>query len=95
MCSPGSPSLHHLNQPQAGGVSRHANADLDVCITRGEQTAAALEANLTSLESKLDELLASLDIPDLEKTSTPAHDGHQSAEDTKGAVDGGKEKDGA
>ncbi|ROW01487.1 hypothetical protein VSDG_02262 [Cytospora chrysosperma] len=28
-------------------------------LARGEQTAAALEANLTSLESKLDELLAS------------------------------------
>ncbi|KUI65791.1 hypothetical protein VM1G_11372 [Cytospora mali] len=28
-------------------------------LARGEQTASALEANLTSLESKLDELLAS------------------------------------
>ncbi|KAK3341650.1 hypothetical protein B0T25DRAFT_348437 [Lasiosphaeria hispida] len=32
-------------------------------LARGEQTAAALEQNLTSLESKLDELLASLDVP--------------------------------
>lgn len=32
-------------------------------ILRGEQTAAALEANLTSLESKLDELLASFEAP--------------------------------
>ncbi|KAI1253074.1 hypothetical protein MGN70_005282 [Eutypa lata] len=30
-------------------------------ITRGEQHAAALEANLTSLESKLDALLASIE----------------------------------
>lgn len=30
-------------------------------LARGEQTASALEANLTALESKLDELLASFE----------------------------------
>ncbi|KAK3335593.1 hypothetical protein B0T19DRAFT_13317 [Cercophora scortea] len=47
-------------------------------LARGETTAAALEANLTSLENKLDEILASLmDDPDFEESSAPKQNGHE------------------
>ncbi|KAK3328959.1 hypothetical protein B0H66DRAFT_8829 [Apodospora peruviana] len=50
---------------------------------RGEQTANALEANLTNLHSKLDALLSELGVPALEDeeeaSASPEHDGnHQS-----------------
>jgi hypothetical protein len=38
--------------------------------TRGEQTAQALEANLTSLELKLDDLLASFDEAEWQKVES-------------------------
>ena len=42
---------------------------------RGEQTATALETNLSSLESKLDELLASFGVlADDEESKQPARD---------------------
>lgn len=50
------------------------------CVTtfhRGEQTATALEANLTSLESRLDELLASLGIPPEALDEEPATQNQQ------------------
>ncbi|KAK4168529.1 hypothetical protein QBC43DRAFT_309023 [Cladorrhinum sp. PSN259] len=51
-------------------------------LARGEQTATALEANLTSLESKLDELLASFGI--LPEDGDEEHE----ADQKKTAVDG-------
>lgn len=41
--------------------SQEGEQKLTSVPNRGEQTAAALEANLSALESKLDEMLASLD----------------------------------
>jgi hypothetical protein len=38
-----------------------ANTDKLRCISRGEKTAQALESNLTSLEKKIDDLLASFE----------------------------------
>ena len=46
-------------------------------MNRGEQAAAALEANLTSLESKLDELLASFDVPADEESVQQPNDTHE------------------
>ncbi|KAK4464834.1 hypothetical protein QBC42DRAFT_262407 [Cladorrhinum samala] len=44
-------------------------------LARGEQTATALETNLSSLESKLDELLASFGVlADDEESKQPARD---------------------
>jgi hypothetical protein len=57
---------------------------------RGEQTASALEANLTNLESKLDEILASfgmsaedLDDPAAEQEASKS-DGDGKGDQTKG-----------
>lgn len=52
-------------------------------ISRGEQTATALEANLASLESKLDQLLASF-----ERDSTDAISSSVVNGDEKGGTDG-------
>lgn len=54
MPSRGSTAVHHCSE------EGEAKANLP-STNRGEQTAAALEANLSALESKLDEMLASLD----------------------------------
>lgn len=45
-------------------IALPVRAELTICNRkyRGEQTATALEANLTSLESKLDEILAAFGV---------------------------------
>lgn len=57
--------------------------------TRGEQTASSLEANLTSLENKLDEILAALGVSaaDLEALDEQEKGprGNQSGESENGA----------
>lgn len=45
--------------------------------SRGEQTAMALEANLTSLESKLDQLLASFEQDSAGAVLSPVADGNE------------------
>lgn len=44
-------------------------------IARGEQTAATLESNLSSLEAKLDAMLAGLEQQEKEKLQTSANGG--------------------
>jgi hypothetical protein len=48
----------------------HESSANAVLGTRGEQTAQALEANLTSLELKLDDLLASFDEAEWQKVES-------------------------
>ncbi|KAH7162780.1 hypothetical protein B0J13DRAFT_19242 [Dactylonectria estremocensis] len=43
-------------------------------LTRGEQTATALEANLSNLESKLDAILAVLEANESEQSKTSGSD---------------------
>ncbi|VBB72170.1 Putative protein of unknown function [Podospora comata] len=82
--SSSSSSSSPLPSASVGGNLAQALKDL----ARGEQTATALENDLTKLESKLDEILASLgvDIDDLEEgeDSTNAH------KKSNGEVDGKK-----
>lgn len=67
---------------------------LTICVqnNRGEQTASALEANLTNLESRLDEILASfgmsaddLDDP-VAKQEASKSDGDEKGDQTKGGA---------
>ncbi|KAK4196378.1 hypothetical protein QBC40DRAFT_183572 [Triangularia verruculosa] len=55
-------------------------------INRGEQTATALEDDLTKLDRKLDEILASLgvNIDDLEDEEDPAKDNQKSSGEVNG-----------
>ncbi|KAL3423850.1 hypothetical protein PVAG01_05597 [Phlyctema vagabunda] len=80
----------------AGGAATGATtSDADLAqafkdLARGEKTAQALEANLTNLEKKIDDLLASFE----DKTDTDAEDasrpavGRGRAEDGDGNADG-------
>lgn len=64
----------------------HTNID----ISSGEQTATALEANLTSLESKLDQLLASFEqgSADADAVSSPVANGDEKGgAEEKGTAD--------
>ncbi|KAK3988125.1 hypothetical protein QBC44DRAFT_330182 [Cladorrhinum sp. PSN332] len=64
-------------------------------LARGEQTASALETNLTSLESRLDELLASFGIlPEDEESNLPDDDdGEQHENGDQKTTLNGKEAD--
>ncbi|KAK3693893.1 hypothetical protein B0T22DRAFT_55288 [Podospora appendiculata] len=54
-------------------------------LARGETTAAALEANLTSLENKLDQILASL--MDVDESPTPKQNGDEDKGDKESSND--------
>ncbi|KAL2016415.1 hypothetical protein VTK56DRAFT_3536 [Thermocarpiscus australiensis] len=57
-------------------------------LARGEQTATALEANLTSLESKLDEILATFGVSaEDEESSDAQHDVHRKDGNRRDAAD--------
>ncbi|KAK4238663.1 hypothetical protein C8A03DRAFT_33314 [Achaetomium macrosporum] len=61
-------------------------------LARGEQTASTLEANLSSLESKVDAILASLGVSTEELDAVAdGQDETQKKDDAKGASDGKKE----
>ncbi|KAK4454608.1 hypothetical protein QBC34DRAFT_136889 [Podospora aff. communis PSN243] len=62
----------------------------------GEQTAAALEANLTSLENKLDELLASFGVPLEEEVQdkTTTSNGKPERQNDDKKIDGDKKANG-
>jgi len=64
-------------------------------LTRGEQTAAALEANLSALESKLDDILMSFDTL-AEERKGAGTDGDDVEENGAHSINGNnKDKDGS
>jgi hypothetical protein len=77
----------------------HHNLRLVTDGTRGEQTASTLEANLTSLESKLDAILASLGVSAADLDALDREDEQQQQKDSsgdgKGAGEGGEGKKGS
>ncbi|KAK3383102.1 hypothetical protein B0T24DRAFT_587790 [Lasiosphaeria ovina] len=84
-------TLKDLASGERGWDQFEPTPALQMLISIGEQTAAALEANLTNLESKLDELLASFDVPDGDAATAAAGDS-PSAEQEKKHQDGGGSK---
>lgn len=57
-------------------------------LTRGEQTASALEANLTNLESKLDAILAALENTDKPETAGLTEQANVENSPKNGVTDG-------
>jgi hypothetical protein len=53
------------------------------CVIRGEQTASALESNLTSLERKLDDFLASFEESERQRAEAVAGNATRGQEDGK------------
>ncbi|KAK7941058.1 uncharacterized protein PG986_013445 [Apiospora aurea] len=69
--------------PMAASSSQAEMAQAFKDLARGEQQAAAMEANLTKLEAKLDELLAQYETtaasgsPDLDKAGSKGNEGKE------------------
>ncbi|KAK4105494.1 hypothetical protein N658DRAFT_503627 [Parathielavia hyrcaniae] len=79
--------------PSSSSVGDHlAQALRD--LARGEQTASTLEANLSNLESKLDEILASLG-PSSQDADGPDEENGQQQQQKKKKNPDGDEKDAA
>ncbi|KAI0102934.1 hypothetical protein GGR51DRAFT_525925 [Nemania sp. FL0031] len=62
--SPPDPHAHEAAHELSSASTRAEMAQAFKDLARGEQQAAAIEANLASLESKLDALLASIEAGD-------------------------------
>ncbi|KAK0734163.1 hypothetical protein B0T26DRAFT_57640 [Lasiosphaeria miniovina] len=86
-----SPSSPSWSAPSASVGDHLAQTLKD--LARGEQTAAALEANLTNLESKLDELLASFDVPDGDAATATADDSPGAEQEREHQHGGGSKKE--
>ncbi|EUC41566.1 hypothetical protein COCMIDRAFT_40261 [Bipolaris oryzae ATCC 44560] len=73
-----------MSSAQNGDTGSHAEADLAQAfkeLQRGEQTAAALEAHLDSIEKKIEALLAQAEKAEMELKDSKADDKQPSKAD--------------
>ncbi|CAG5175907.1 uncharacterized protein ALTATR162_LOCUS10506 [Alternaria atra] len=76
------------NAQDGAGAAPHSEADLAQAfkeLQRGEQTAAALESHLDSIEKKIEALLAQAEKAEQELKDTPEDTEKSSATEEKGS----------